>query len=463
MKKSMLVVVFILLVSGSVQAGWTSRKLVGSYPSWDYWWLNARLAIDRFDTLYCAVSRYNYSNSDPEHDLYVLNTDGDTVRTRRPWHGYEYQPIVQDATGRNIYIGQPLIGMYLNGLYHMDSGVTDDSNCVSTTNSSGNDSIYFTRLGPSGERLVWRQFIYRGDPWTGRTGLARDPRGWLHMVSEDTLQRVLYGFSTDRGQNWTWDTLSDIRVTSHVRIVATPDTCIHIIFRTWTSDVQLRYMKLRAHGSVAVAPSVFARGSERWEPNMVADTDGNLRVVYVDGTSFANSLFYTVLRGDLDAGGQSVPDSELTLVPDTVIQTDPVRLAGPKICVDLSNRAHVLFEQGVYGQGGSKYVYHIREEGQQGVSEEPVNARTRRALEVSPNPMRARSLVTFLLERPGQVRIWLCDVTGRKVGGLFCGSLPAGEHALGFDRAGLAAGTYYLMLDAGGGRQRLKVVVAGSP
>jgi hypothetical protein len=31
----------------------------------------------------------------------------------------------------------------------------------------------------------WRQFIYRGDPWTGRTSLARDPRGWLHVVSEE--------------------------------------------------------------------------------------------------------------------------------------------------------------------------------------------------------------------------------------------------------------------------------------
>ena len=35
----------IVLLTGA-RADWTGRKLIGSYPNWDYWWLNVRLAID---------------------------------------------------------------------------------------------------------------------------------------------------------------------------------------------------------------------------------------------------------------------------------------------------------------------------------------------------------------------------------------------------------------------------------
>ena len=458
MKKTVIFVMVLALLTGA-RAVWTSRKLVGSYPNWDYWWLNVRLAVDRFDTLYCAVMRYNYSNSDPEHDLYVLNNDGDTVRTQRPWHGYEYQPIVRDASGRNIYIGQPLLGMYLDGYYHMDAGVTDDSNCVLTTSAQTNDSIYFTKLGPNGEQLTWRQFIYAGDPWVGRTSLARDPRGWLHMASEDRMERLLYGVSTDEGATWRWDTLQTIRVMSHCRVVATPDTCVHFIFRTWTSGVQLRYTKLRPDGSVAVDQSVFADGAERWDPNVAVDSAGNLRVVYIDGAQNSQNLYYTVLRGDFDAGGQPVPDSLLTLVDDTVIQSDPVRLAGPKIGVDSRNRAHVLFEQGVYGQGGSKYVFHIREDDGQGIAAAAPVAECRR-FSVYPNPVADRATVRFSLARPGRVQIALYDAAGRLIRMLLDGPVPAGSHVVRFTRAGFEPGACFAVLRADDRVERQKFIIA---
>ena len=80
------------------QSSWTPRKLIGTYLNWNYWWLNVRIGIDQFDSVYCAVARYNYSQqNDYAHDLYVLNTDGDTIRVVRPWPGYDNQPIVKDA------------------------------------------------------------------------------------------------------------------------------------------------------------------------------------------------------------------------------------------------------------------------------------------------------------------------------------------------------------------------------
>ena len=77
MKKVILFFLVILLTVVSAQGSWTPRKLIGTYPNWNYWWLNVRIGIDQFDTVYCAVARYNYSQNDYEHDLYVLNTEGD--------------------------------------------------------------------------------------------------------------------------------------------------------------------------------------------------------------------------------------------------------------------------------------------------------------------------------------------------------------------------------------------------
>ncbi len=362
MKRLSLCCIIILLIWTCAQSSWTPRKLIGTYQDWNYWWLNVRIGIDQFDSLYCAVARYNYSNQDDfDHDLYVLNTDGDTIRVVRPWSGYDYQPIVKDAENNNIYLGQPVIGQGPSSSPHMDAGVTDNSNCVNTTHARG-DNIYFTRLGADGSHIIWMDGIYVGNPWSGRTSLALDPGGRLHCTFADDRQFLVYGISPDNGVTWSWDTLETISVMSHVRVFSTPDACTHIIFRTWTSDVQLRYMKLRPDGTVAIAPSIFSEGSERWAPNAAVDTSGNLRVVCDDYATGAHNIWYTVLRGDLDTGGQPVADSLLTLVPDTIIQYDAVGIAEPKICVDSSNRAHVLFEQGVHGTVETKCVYHIRED-----------------------------------------------------------------------------------------------------
>jgi hypothetical protein len=269
------------------------------------------------------------------------------------------------------------------------------------------------------------------------------------MTSEDGMERLLYAYSSDGGATWSCETLQTLRVMSHVRCVATPDTCLHIVFRTWTGGVQLRYMKLGPDGSVLVGSSVFTDGSERWEPTVCADTAGDLRVVYVDGSQNARNLFYTVLRGDLNTGGQPVPDSALTLVPDTVIQTDPVRLAGPKVCVDRRNRAHVVFEQGVYGSGGDKYVYHTREADGQPVAE-PGRSRELWRLGVAPNPVGRAAVVSFRLEQAGRARLAAYDAAGREVRVLADRVFDAGPQRVRFERAGLPAGRYCLMLRAGG-------------
>jgi hypothetical protein len=456
------IAVLILLSAALATAAgfWTEPKLVGTYANWDYWWLNVRIGVDpETDTVYCAVVRYNYSQSDPEFDLYVLNSAGDTIRVMRPWHGYEYQPIVQGQDDRNIYVGQPLLGFALsNSYFHMDAGVTDDSNTVSSTNSN-NDTVYLTRLGPDGSRITWREPVFAGNPWTGRTSLAIDPRGWLHCTFADDIEHLVYGFSTDKGLTWTWDTLASQRVMSHVRIAATNDTCVHIVYRTWTSGVQLRYLKLKPDRGIAVGSSIFSDGNERWEPNIALDTSGNLRVVFVDGAQNSQNLYYTVLRTDLDSNGQPVPDSELTLVPDTIILFDPVRVAGPKICIDSRDNAHILYEQGAYGNGTTKYVFHIGQNAGQAIGHRP-NPSPLPILAVHPNPVLTSSDIRFSLERAGQVRLALHDATGRLVRSLLCASLSAGQHHLRLDRRNLSPGAYFVLLESAQGSSCARLTIA---
>jgi len=452
----------LILLSAALAAAsgfWTEPKLVGTYPTWDYWWLNVRAGIDpQTDTVFCAVGRYNYSQSDPDHDLFVLNQAGDTIRVVRQWHGYEFQPIVQGAAGRNIYIGQPLIAFSVSGNHHMDAGVTDDSNTVSTVNSY-QDTVRFTRLAADGSRITWRDNIFTSNPWSGRASLAIDPRGWLHCTFADDIEHLVYGVSADKGLTWTWDTLLSRRVMSHVRVAATPDTCVHIVYRTWTSGVQLHYLKLNPDGDLAVASSQFADGQERWCPNIAVDTSGNLRVAYIDGAQEALNIYYTVLRGGLDSGGQPVPDSELTLVPDTIIVTDPVRVGGPKICIDSRDNAHIIYEQGPYGRSVTKYVYHVGQGTGQGIEHERPRASVS-TFSVFPNPLLTSSDIRFSLERSGHVRLTLLDATGRLVRSLTSTSLSAGRHQVRLDRRNLAPGAYFILLESAQGSSRARLTVA---
>jgi len=72
------------------------------------------------------------------------------------------------------------------------------------------------------------------------------------------------------------------------------------------------------------------------------------------------------------------------------------------------------------------------------------------ALANHPNPFRGRTRITFSLPRESQVDLAVFDSAGRRVATLAEGVLAGGEHARGFDAAGLAAGVYHCRLRAGG-------------
>ena len=80
--------------------------------------------------------------------------------------------------------------------------------------------------------------------------------------------------------------------------------------------------------------------------------------------------------------------------------------------------------------------------------------------EVSPDPMRDHTTVTFAVSRPGPVSLELMNAAGRTEARLFAGTLQKGKHSINWRAARrLAAGTYFLRLNHAGATRVRKVMV----
>jgi hypothetical protein len=70
-----------------------------------------------------------------------------------------------------------------------------------------------------------------------------------------------------------------------------------------------------------------------------------------------------------------------------------------------------------------------------------------------PNPFNPETAISFNLTKPGEVRLEVYDITGRRVATLFNSRQPAGEHKVTFRGDGLASGVYLYRLIAEGTTQ----------
>ena len=66
-----------------------------------------------------------------------------------------------------------------------------------------------------------------------------------------------------------------------------------------------------------------------------------------------------------------------------------------------------------------------------------------------PNPFHAQTTISFSLPTPDHVAIYVYNVLGQQVATLVDDMLDAGSHAVSFDAAGLASGTYFYRLHHG--------------
>src|SRR5690606_27674941 len=67
-----------------------------------------------------------------------------------------------------------------------------------------------------------------------------------------------------------------------------------------------------------------------------------------------------------------------------------------------------------------------------------------------PNPFNPSTVIGFRLSVFGEVRVAVYDILGREIAVLVDGVMPAGDHQVTFDAAGLASGVYVYKLTANG-------------
>ncbi len=79
-------------------------------------------------------------------------------------------------------------------------------------------------------------------------------------------------------------------------------------------------------------------------------------------------------------------------------------------------------------------------------------------LKVSPNPVDANSIISYKIDKPSYVEADLYDNVGKKTRRLFEKYCVAGEYSLALDFAGLAPGTYFVVMHSPGKSQTVKVI-----
>jgi hypothetical protein len=80
-------------------------------------------------------------------------------------------------------------------------------------------------------------------------------------------------------------------------------------------------------------------------------------------------------------------------------------------------------------------------------------------LSAAPNPFSARSIVSYTLAEPGNIRIELFDPSGRSFGSVFEGRMEKGAHAMTIDRSSLVPGIYFIRVSAGVAVETIEVIV----
>ena len=116
----------------------------------------------------------------------------------------------------------------------------------------------------------------------------------------------------------------------------------------------------------------------------------------------------------------------------------------------------------VFAIGCESTSVHILRDVEGGVTEDPA-AEPRPAATARPCPSSSGVLVEYELTAPAHVRAKLHDAVGRQVGALDAGEQAPGTHRLRWDRDAdgrrLSAGAYFVLLDMGMEKARLKAMI----
>ena len=78
---------------------------------------------------------------------------------------------------------------------------------------------------------------------------------------------------------------------------------------------------------------------------------------------------------------------------------------------------------------------------------------------VYPNPFNAGTVIRYSLPTNATANLMVVDLLGRRVATLAAGTLPAGEHRIGWNPEQLASGSYFLVLESGAQRVTQRMIL----
>ncbi|MCD4847791.1 MAG: T9SS type A sorting domain-containing protein [Candidatus Aegiribacteria sp.] len=490
-------------------SGWVAGKDIWSNSNWDYWWLNTRIATDAENNIYAAVKLYEYSNPSINYDMFVLENNGDISESFLDWNGPESNPLIVNNPDPNIYIEQPTLDR---------EGAVDSDNNTYLIYTNGGSNIIFTKLDSDGTLLInGLNIVVGANAWTNEARVDIAPDGRIYVVWSESLHDIQYVYSDDGGDSGSWSIPASICYNASDQLCKPQISCdtngnVHII---WQHSSKLAYMKLLPDCTVSIDESFLTSGGV-WSPMMDIDEQNNLHIVWGTGTQGSNSVYYTEINGNLDGGGASMTDDELTIVQETpfIVSTD-VRY--PKCIVDSYMNVHAVYEQGEYGRHHPKAMNYIKMNGVpllrivcpdesvlfvemtgsgadwEGTFTPPVNGiysagvsgsdadgntgidtyqfefpntgiESESGLPVSgvscsPNPFRESISFSYDLSETGYVNVTIYDMTGRLIETLLNEEQQTGLHSINWKASDMNPGMYLCRISSGAESETLRCVI----
>ena len=490
-------------------SGWVAGKDIWSNSNWDYWWLNTRIATDAESNIYAAVKLYEYSNPSINFDMFVLENNGDINESFLDWNGPGSNPLIVNNPDPNIYIEQPTLDR---------EGAVDSDNNTYLIYTNGGSNIILTKLDPDGTLLInGLNIVVGANAWTNEARVDIAPDGRIYVVWSESLHDIQYVYSDDGGDSDSWSIPTSICSNASDQLCKPQISCdtngnVHII---WQHGSVLAYMKLLPDGTVSIDESFLTSGGV-WSPMMDIDDQNNLHIVWGTGTQGSNSVYYTEINGNLDGGGVSMSDDELTIVQEApfIVSTD-VRY--PKCTVDSYMNVHAVYEKGEYGRhhpkamnyikmngvpllrivcpdesvlfvemtgsgtdwegtftppmtgiyctgvsgsdtegntGIDSYVFEYPGTGIESQSHFPVSS-----VSCSPNPFRETISFSYTLSETGTVNVTIYDMTGRLIATLMNEEQQAGLHSVDWKASDMNPGMYLCRISSGAVSETLRCVI----
>ncbi|MEZ5064299.1 MAG: PQQ-binding-like beta-propeller repeat protein [bacterium] len=405
----------------------------------------ARSAVAAFDPV---TANLNAWNPDPNGAVHAIARNGQFA-----YLGGEFSYISGTPRSR---VGAARISNALPTTWNpnVDSGLPGDESDVVRAIAVGNGQVYLGgHFGLVGG--IARHDLAAVDPSSAvPTSWAPEPSGEVHALAVDG--GVVYAggeFVTIGGASRPYLAALDGMTGAATSWAPAPDGAVYAMLPTSTAiyvggDFTTVGGAARAH--VAAIDPVTGLAMP-WQ----ADTDGRVHALALDGDLLYVGGDFTTVGGQPRAGLASI-DRDTGLVTSW----EPGITGGAVHAIAVGDGS--VYVGGTFTNAGGHRRDHFAVFRSTSV-DAPVITPSGFALgPVRPNPLRAAGSVWFTLPRAERVSLVLHDVAGRRVRTLLHDeSVGGGGHTLPFVRDDLAAGVYFLRLDAGGERATTKVVVSG--